>query len=498
VLDYQSRAQKESHIMQLTPQPMILCESHSMVKRSSKTLDCLALVVFVLIAALLSLVAPQLFAQSAVEDEALLLSNARIIVGDGSLIEKGSLLLENGIISAVGIEAELSLPSQVREIDLSGKTIIPGLIDAHAHLGYEGYTSWGAENYSSSNLIDHLQRYAYYGFSAVFSAGSDPDELAFAVQAQQNEGEFLAAKFLFAAGVAPPGQGPNDQFLRHALRLEEQTGMAILYGVDSEEQAKNAVREIADKGISIIKIWVDDRGGTQKKLAPSLYKNIILAAKENHIQVFVHQQFANDMPELLSAGVDGFLHGRLGQDLDQELAQQIAQADAFVIPNLGLGELRSETIGNDVFLQSSISVATANRLSLDSAQRTANPARNNNRENELSESFSKLIENGVDIILGTDAGAIPDHFFGYTGHRELEIFVRLGMSPMQALIAATSKPAARLGLDKMGLLKQGYSADMVILNSNPLDDIRNTRSIFSVFLNGELIDRDALAQSFRN
>ena len=104
---------------------------------------------------------------------------------------------------------------------------------------------------------------------------------------------------------------------------------------------------------------------------------------------------------------------------------------------------------------------------------------------------------GVDIVLGTDAGAVPNHPFGYTGHRELEIYVRLGMSPMQALVAATSNAAKHLGLNDMGMLSPGYSADFIILDENPLDEIRNTRTISSVYLSGKEIDRSALQKKWR-
>jgi imidazolonepropionase-like amidohydrolase len=110
----------------------------------------------------------------------------------------------------------------------------------------------------------------------------------------------------------------------------------------------------------------------------------------------------------------------------------------------------------------------------------------------LSKAFSRLVAAGVDIVLGTDAGALPGHFFGYTGHRELEIFVRLGMSPMQAIVAGTSRPAERLGLSEMGTLAAGKTADFVILDENPLEDIRNTRTISQVYLRGRVVDREAL------
>ena len=441
------------------------------------------------------LILPQLVLGQQVQFERFLLDNARVIVGDGSVLESGALLLEGNRIVAVGSRSDIEPEAGVEVIDLSGKTIMPALIDSHAHLGYEGHTSWGVGNYSRANLIDHLQRYAYYGFSAVFSAGSDPDALAYELQQAQLNGEFPGARFLFAAGMAPPGQGPNDQFLTHAVALEQQTGQRILYGVASAEQAIESVREIAAKNISVIKIWVDDRGGSQKKLAPELYRAIAAEAAKNGIEIYAHQQYAEDMPSLLDAGVSGFLHGRIGAGLGPEIAQQLTAANAFVVPNMGLGELRREAIGSDQFLRASLPESVAARLG-ESAQRLLEPGREEAREAELRASFGHLLDANVDIVLGTDAGAVPDHFFGYTGHRELEIFVRLGMTPMQAIVAATSKPAQRLGLDDLGLLQPGYSADFVVLDENPLGDIRNTRSISSVFLNGKMLDRTGLAASF--
>jgi len=443
----------------------------------------------------LTLIFPQLAYGQQVEENRFLLDNVRVIVGDGTVLESGALLIEGSRITAVGSRSVIEPELSVEVIDLSGKTIMPALIDSHAHLGYEGHTSWGAENYSRENLIDHLQRYAYYGFSAVFSAGSDPGALAYEVQQAQLTGEFPSARFLFAAGMAPPGQGPNDQFLTHALALEQQTGQRILYGVASVEQAIESVRQIAAKGISVIKIWVDDRGGSQQKLAPQLYRAIIDEAAENGIEIYAHQQYAEDMPDLLEAGVSGFLHGRIGVDLGPEIAEQLAAANVFVVPNMGLGELRREAIGSDQFLRASLPESVAARLG-ESGQRLFEPIRTEAREAELRASFRHLLDANVDIVLGTDAGAVPDHFFGYTGHRELEIFVRLGMTPMQAIVAATSKPAQSLGLDDLGLLQPGYSADFVVLNENPLSDIRNTRSISTVFLNGKMLDRASLAADF--
>ncbi|MEX0965510.1 MAG: amidohydrolase family protein [Pseudohongiellaceae bacterium] len=425
----------------------------------------------------------------------LLLDNVRVIVGDGSVLEQAALLIIADRIASVGMRSEMQLGDGVEIVDLTGKTLIPALIDGHAHLGYEAQTSWGAANYTRANLTDHLQRYAYYGFAAVFSAGSDPDELAYEVQQAQLRGEFDAARLLFAAGMGPPGEGPNDQFLAHALTVEQRTGQRILYGVADVDQAIASVRVIAAKNIPIIKIWVDDRGGSQQKLSPLLYRAIAQEAAAHGIEVYAHQQNASDMPGLLEAGIAGFLHGRIGSDLGPGIAGQLAEADAFVIPNMGLAELRREAIGVDPFLQVSIPSSVSARLG-ESEQRQLSPDRLEAREAELRLSFAHLLAANVDIVLGTDAGAVPDHFFGYTGHRELEIFVRLGMTPMQAIMAGTSKPAQRFALDDLGLLKEGFNASVVVLEANPLEDIRNTRSIESVYLNGKPLDRARLATAF--
>ena len=214
-----------------------------------------------------------------VASNAVLFEGARLIIGDGSLIENGALLVEGDRIVAAGPTGEVAAPPGATSIDVTGQTIIPALIDAHAHLGYEGYTSWGAENYTRENVIEHLERYAYYGFGAVFSAGSDPEDLALDVQRTQREMDAEGARLVFAAGMAPPGQGPNNQFLTHALAIADETGMTVLRGVASVAEARSAVREVSAKGIRFIKIWVDDRGGSQAKLEPEVYRAVLTEAQ---------------------------------------------------------------------------------------------------------------------------------------------------------------------------------------------------------------------------
>lgn len=427
------------------------------------------------------------------EGEATLLENLRVIVGDGEVLQDGAVLFQGDTILAVGRPTEIAIPEGTTRISLEGKTLLPALIDAHAHLGYDNLSTWSGDNYSLENVQRNLEIYAYFGFGAVFSAGSDPLEVAQTLQEQQADDQGAAARFFFAAGMAPPGQGPNGQFLVEALEVEQRYHSPLLRGLSSPEQAVDAVNTVEEQGIAFIKLWVDDRGGTQEKLQPEVYRALIAEAQRHVIPTWVHQQNATDMLDLIDAGVHGFLHGRLERDFTQEIARAAKQKNVFIVPNLGLAELRREALAEDPFLVPVLSDIATVRLGI-SEQRLRQVQRNAVLEQTLTQSFRYLREASVDVVLGTDAGAVPDHPFGYTGHRELEIFVRHGMSTAEAINAATTAAARALGLENTGAIRPGFRADLLVLDSNPLEDIRNTRTIHRVYLGGQLIDREALVQ----
>ena len=279
--------------------------------------------------------------------------------------------------------------------------------------------------------------------------------------------------------------------------MERRFDAQILYGVSDAYMGIEIVRQLADAETQFIKLWVDDRGGTQVKLSPEIYRAITNEAKDRSVDVFVHQQSATDMQDLIEAGVTGFLHGRFDSGFDRSLSDLLASSGVFVIPNLGLGELRSEAIGEDDFLKATLPAITARRVGNTNGNRSSLRQGSASEERMLSDRFMTAINSGVSFVLGTDAGAVPDHFFGYTGHRELQIYVRLGMTPMQALMSATSIAAQHLNLNDTGFLRIGYRADLLVLNTNPLEDIRFTEDIHSVYIRGERVDREGLSASWR-
>lgn len=435
----------------------------------------------------------------------------RIFSGE-KLYESGEwLLIKEGYVVEI-VQTEAELPPEAEQRQLKGKTIIPALIDAHAHLGYQSVDSWGAQNYNDANLRDNLSQYAYYGFSTVFSAGSDPVALIDELRATIDVESLSLATPLAAYGVAPKGFGPNNTFLNEIRSVEAEQGTKILFGLDQPSDIQTLIKAVEPKRGAIIKIWVDDRAGTQPKLAQPLYTELVDQAIKNGIKVVAHQQDSDDTARLAKAGVAGFLHGRFEDEIGEELSLSLAESNTFVIPNLGLSLLRNMTIAEDPLLIETLPAATLSRLesrifpTTDNTMTASNSYDSiqgqldqliSNLDPSIRRSFGSAIARGVPIILGTDAGALPDHFFGYSGHKELEIFVALGMSPEQAIEAATYKAASQLGLNDRGLLEKGRRADFLLLNSSPLINIRATQDIHAVFLLGKELDRNAVSRRLK-
>jgi imidazolonepropionase-like amidohydrolase len=435
----------------------------------------------------------------------------RIFSGE-KLYESGEwLLIKEGYVVEI-VQTEAELPPEAEQRQLKGKTIIPALIDAHAHLGYQSVDSWGAQNYNDANLRDNLSQYAYYGFSTVFSAGSDPVALIDELRATIDVELLSLATPLAAYGVAPKGFGPNNTFLNEIRSVEAEQGTKILFGLDQPSDIQTLIKAVEPKRGAIIKIWVDDRAGTQPKLAQPLYTELVDQAIKNGIKVVAHQQDSDDTARLAKAGVAGFLHGRFEDEIGEELSLSLAESNTFVIPNLGLSLLRNMTIAEDPLLIETLPAATLSRLESRIFPTTDNTMTASNSYDSIQGQLDQLISNldpsirrsfvsaiarGVPIILGTDAGALPDHFFGYSGHKELEIFVALGMSPEQAIEAATYKAASQLGLNDRGLLEKGRRADFLLLNSSPLINIRATQDIHAVFLLGKELDRNAISRRLK-
>jgi imidazolonepropionase-like amidohydrolase len=418
---------------------------------------------------------------------------ARLISGDARPpIENGAIVVQDGRITAVGAKGAVAVPAGAVRVDLTGKTVMPAMINAHVHIGYEGYSSWGAANYTPQNVLDHLQREAFYGVGATQSVGSSPTEQALAFQQDQRAGKFPpASRFFFMPGMAPPNGGP-DAVLRVAT-----TALHVVNEVSTAGEARAAVKAMAAKHISSVKIWVDDRRGTYPKLSPEIVRAIIDEAHAHKMSVNAHATTLVDQKEVVRDGADVLVHLVQGEPLDDEYLALLKEKKPYWATVIGLGD-RTEVCEHDPFFEEALPAALVAEIRATTEAKplapycgpvSPNAAR---REVIVRENFQKMIASGARIVLGTDTGLHPGHTFGTGDHHELARWVQLGLSPSDAIVAATSRPAELLGITDMGTLAAGKSADYVVLDANPLDDIHNTRKISRVYLRGRLLDRDAL------
>jgi imidazolonepropionase-like amidohydrolase len=438
-------------------------------------------------------------AQAPASRGAMLFDGARLILGDASPpIDRGALVVKNGRIVAVGRAGDLKTPAGAARVDLAGKTIMPAMINAHVHIGYEGYTSWGASNYTPQNVLDHLRREAFYGVGATQSVGSSPTAAALQFQKNQRAGKFPpAARFFFMPGMAPPNGGP-DAVLREAT-----TALHVVNEVSTPGEARRAVRAMAAQHIPQVKIWVDDRRGTYPKMTPDVFTAIIDEAHQHRMLVNAHATTLPDQKAVVRAGADVLVHVVQAEMVDDELLELVKAHKPYWATVIGLGD-RPEVCAPDPFFEELLpaSVVTSIRatkeprpLAPSCGPPSPNAAR---REQILASNVTRMVAAGARIVLGTDTGIHAGHTFGTGDHHELARWVELGIPPAEAIIAATSRAAELLHISDMGTLAAGKSADFIVLNANPLDDIRNTRAITDVYLRGQRFDRDAMRAAVKS
>jgi imidazolonepropionase-like amidohydrolase len=433
------------------------------------------------IALLAALVAAPLLAKA----EPTAFKNVRIIDGNGKApIQNGVMLVDGEWITAIGSARRVKIPANARVVDLKGKTIMPGIINAHGHVGLVSGGKNRADAYTRENVLSQLLQYEKYGVTTMCSLGLNRD-IIYDIRDEQRKGRIPGAT-IYTAGrgigvpeAAPPVPVAPDQ----------------VYRPTTPEEAVAAVRETLTHHPDILKIWVDDVYGKFPKMTPEVYKTVIQEAHQQGVRVAAHVFYLADAKALAAAGVDAFAHSIRDQPVDGEIIRTMIENGIDYVPTFTVDEsafvfAEDKKLQQDPMLAAAAGPETTQMIKSAEYRKKVESDPNTPKIKAAlamgMKNLKMLQQAGVRIAFGTDSGAQPVRIPGWAEHREMELMVKAGLRPLEAIKAATSGAARMLLLYReRGSLETGKRADFIVLSADPSKDIRNTRKIVAVWHAGK-------------
>jgi len=437
-----------------------------------------------------------------------LIQNARIFVGNGKVIESGSVLIRGGKIAEIyeGTSAPDAKTLKAEPIEAAGKTIIPGLIDVHVHIGASGgfYDDW--TKFDTNKSADReMEAYLFSGVTAVRSAG-DAVEAMLKLRQQFGRGEKLGTE-LFLCGplfTAEGGHGTEyGKYVPEAMRAEFIA--QFVRTPKSANEARQQVDALATQHVDAIKgvLEAGAPGYPFNRMDVSILRAVAEEAHVKNLPVAVHTGNSQDVADAVSLPADSIEHGSYVDEIpDAVIAEMKAKGIAFN-PTLSVVEgFTSFAKGDTSLLKRSLVQQVTKKELLDGTEHAGTNAqmadlREGLRHYPMSmeiggKNLIKAWRAGVPLVTGSDAGNFLV-LHGPTVQHEIELWVAAGIPIEVALQAATYNSAKLLRAEsRVGTIEKGKEATLVLLDGNPLQDVRALSSISAVFMKGERVNRPEL------
>lgn len=384
---------------------------------------------------------------------------------DAEPLEDSVIVITHGRIRTVGPRGSVTVPDGAVVIDASGKTIMPGIVNAHAHVG--GTLGLSTGHYNTENLTRQLGLYARYGVTTVASLGGDEAQ-GFALRDGQFEAGLNRAR-VFVAGSVVAGS--------------------------TEESVREQVNSNADQGANFIKVRVDDNLGRSPKMAPSLIDALIDQAHQRRLPVAVHLFYLDDAKYILRAGADLIAHSIRDLAADQEFIDLVKARDVCYVPTLTrevstfIYESEPAFFSDPFFLKEVDGGILEELMTPERQSQMRNSASAAAYKEGLvvaKDNVKRLSDSGVRLAMGTDTGP-PARFQGYFSHMEMQMMVDAGMSPLDVIRSSTGIAADCINVGDVGTLEPGKWGDLVLLSENPAENIANTKSIEGVWVAGNRV-----------
>ena len=426
-----------------------------------------------------------LFAMALASAETTVLKNFTLIDGNGGPARAAiTMVIVDGRIQSIGSAARVKTPAGARVVDLTGKYMMPGIINVHGHLGNVIDLTQDPKFYTRENIEKNLNTYASYGVTTVASMGLDQD-LIYQIRDEQRRGRPDTTR------VYTAGQG-----FVYPASIGAMPG--VTFAVTSPAEVAKDMDLLASEKPDYVKMWVDDNLGHAKKMPFEVSEAVIDDAHQHGLRAFTHLFYYQDAKRLSDAGVNAFMHSVRDRPVDDAL---IASMKAHHVWQAAATFTREESIFvyaqtpdfvNDPFFTRAVSEKVIATLKDPAYQKkiASNPdtVKYEGFLKTAQQNLKRLADAGIPYAMGTDTGP-PGRFPGYFEHWEMQLMVEAGLTPSQVITASTKSGAQFLGAKDLGTLEKGKWADLVVLEKNPLDDIHNTRTIDSVYVAGTLAGR---------